>query len=79
MNLSLMTLLLVFYRVPGLFYNSPYESTVVRFFISVSKGMDKMPGMMVHVFNPGTWQEDLCELGASLVYITSFRPVKATW
>lgn len=52
---------------------------MVRFFyISIEK-LDKMPGIRVHVFNPSTWQGDLWELEASLVYITSFRPVKATW
>jgi len=33
------------------------------------------PGMVVHAFNPSTWEAKagLCELEASLVYIESFR------
>ena len=36
------------------------------------------PGMVVHAFDPSTWDtEDFCEFKASLVYKASFRTARA--
>jgi hypothetical protein len=34
--------------------------------------------IQAHTFNPSTWKTDLCEFEASLVYVVSTKPAKAS-
>jgi hypothetical protein len=41
-------------------------------------GNNNKPGMVVHAFNPSTWEAEAGEFEASLVYRVSSRTAKAT-